>query len=43
MDNPDLPLCTRLVQWLAGKGLFRIVSLYSWLVNKVYYKLIFRA
>lgn len=43
MDNPDLPLRTRLVQWLAGKGLFRIVSLYGWLVNKVYYKLKFRA
>ena len=43
LDNPELPLRTRLVQWLAGKGLFRIVSLYGWLVNKVYYKLRFRA
>jgi glycosyltransferase involved in cell wall biosynthesis len=41
-DNKHLPFRTRMVQWFAAKGLFPLVSLYSFLVNKVYYGLRFR-
>ena len=37
LANPNLPFRTRLVQWVAGKRQFWAVSLYGWLVNKVYY------
>lgn len=40
--NRHLPFRTRLVQWFAAKGLFPLVSLYEFLVNKVYYRLRFR-
>lgn len=42
MANPNLPFRTRLVQWLAGKNQFWAVSLYGWLVNKVYYGIRYR-
>ena len=42
MDNPNLPFRTRLVQWLAAKHQFWAVSLYCWLVNKVYYGIRYR-
>ena len=42
MDNPNLPFRTRLVQWLAAKHQFWVVSLYGWLVNKVYYGIRYR-
>lgn len=42
MANPNLPFRTRLVQWLAGKGQWLVVSLYGWLVNKVYYGIRYR-
>ncbi|MBQ6761662.1 MAG: glycosyltransferase family 2 protein [Bacteroidales bacterium] len=40
--NRLLPFRTKLVQWFAAKGLFPLVSLYGFLVNKVYYRLKFR-
>ncbi|MBQ3766760.1 MAG: glycosyltransferase family 2 protein [Bacteroidales bacterium] len=40
--NRHLPFRTRLVQWFAAKGLFPMVSLYEFLINKVYYRLRFR-
>ena len=40
--NKHLPFRTKLVQWFAAKGLFPLVSLYGFLVNKVYYGLRFR-
>ena len=40
--NQHLPFRTRLVQWFAAKGLFPLVTLYEFLVNKVYYRLKFR-
>lgn len=40
--NRHLPFRTRLVQWFAAKGLFPLVSLYEFLINKVYYRLKFR-
>lgn len=42
MANPNLPFRTRLVQWLAGKHQFWAVSLYGWMVNKVYYGIRYR-
>lgn len=42
MANPNLPFRTRLVQWLAGHHQFWGVSLYGWLVNKVYYRIRYR-
>ena len=42
MANPNLPFRTRLVQWIAGKRQFWAVSLYSWLVNNVYYGIRYR-
>ena len=42
LKNPFLPKRTIFVQWLASKGLFPLVSLYTFLVNKVYYKLKYR-
>ena len=42
MVNPNLPFRTRLVQWLAGKGLWWAVGLYSWLINKVFYGIRYR-
>ena len=42
MSNPNLPFRTRLIQWLAGKHQFWAVGLYGWLVNKVYYGIIYR-
>lgn len=43
MSNKFLPLRTRLVQWFASKGLFFMVDLYGFLVNKIYYGLRYRA
>ncbi len=40
--NRHLPFRTRLVQWFAAKGIFPLVSLYEFLINKVYYRLKFR-
>lgn len=40
--NRHLPFRTKLVQWFAAKGLFPLVSLYEFLINKVYYRLKFR-
>ena len=40
--NRHLPFRTRMVQWFAAKGLFPLVSLYAFLINKVYYGLRFR-
>lgn len=40
--NRHLPLRTRMVQWLAAKGLFPLVSLYAFGVNKLFYGLRFR-
>lgn len=40
--NRHLPFRTRLVQWFAAKRLFPLVSLYEFLINKVYYRLRFR-
>lgn len=42
LQNKHLPFRTKLVQWFAAKGLFPLVSLYEFLVNKVYYRLRFR-
>ena len=42
MANPNLPFRTRLVQWLAAKHQLWAVSLYGWLVNKVYYGIRYR-
>lgn len=42
LANKNLPFRTQLVQWLAGKNQFWAVSLYSWLVNKVYYGIRYR-
>ena len=42
LQNRHLPFRTRLVQWFAAKGLFPLVSLYEFLINKVYYRLKFR-
>ena len=42
LQNKHLPFRTKLVQWFAAKGLFTLVSLYEFLVNKVYYRLKFR-
>ena len=42
LQNRHLPFRTKLVQWFASKGLFPLVSLYEFLVNKVYYRLRFR-
>ena len=42
MKNQRLPFRTKLVQWFAAKGLFPLVSLYEFLVNKVYYRLKYR-
>lgn len=41
-QNKYLPFRTKLVQWFAAKGLFPLVNLYEFLVNKVYYRLRFR-
>ena len=43
LDNKFLPFRTRLVQWFAARGLFSLVGLYGFLVNKVYYGLRFRS
>lgn len=43
MENRHLPFRTRLVQWFAAKGLFPMVSLYEFLINKVYYGLRYRS
>ena len=40
--NQHLPFRTKLVQWFAAKGMFPLVSLYEFLINKVYYRLKFR-
>ena len=42
LENKHLPFRTRLVQWFAAKGLFPLVGLYDFLINKVYYGLRFR-
>lgn len=42
-DNRHLPFRTRMVQWLASKNLFTAVSLYRFLVNKVYYGIRYHA
>ena len=42
LQNKHLPFRTKLVQWFAAKGLFPLVNLYEFLVNKVYYRLKFR-
>ena len=42
-DNRHLPFRTRMVQWLASKNLFSAVSLYRFLVNKVYYGIRYHA
>lgn len=42
LQNRHLPFRTRLVQWFAARGLFPLVSLYEFLINKVYYRLKFR-
>ena len=42
MGNQALPLRTRLLQWLAAHGQFRVVTLYSFLVNRLFYGLIYR-
>ena len=36
MENKALPFRTRLLQWCAAKGLFRVVKLYGILVEKLY-------
>ena len=40
--NRHLPFRTRMVQWFAAKGWFPLVSLYDFIINKVYYGLRFR-
>ena len=42
LQNRHLPFRTKLVQWFAAKSLFPLVSLYEFLINKVYYRLKFR-
>ena len=42
MKNPHLPFRTKIVQWFAAKGLFPLVSLYEFMINKLYYRLRFR-
>ena len=42
MKNKHLPFRTRLVQWFAAHGLFPAVDLYRFLVDKVFYKLLYR-
>ena len=43
LENKHLPFRTRLVQWFVAKRLFPLVGLYDFLVNKVYYSLLFRS
>ena len=42
LQNTFLPVRTRMVQWMAWKGLFPLVSLYTFLVNHLFYKRKFR-
>ncbi|MDR1527494.1 MAG: glycosyltransferase [Dysgonamonadaceae bacterium] len=42
MKNKRLPLCTRLLQWMAIKGHFRIVKMYYRLVIRFVYGVIYR-
>lgn len=42
LHNPFLSKRTVLVQWLAAHNMFFLVSVYSFLINEVYYKIKFR-
>jgi len=38
LKNKYLPFRTRIIQWVAAKGLFGIVNLYVQFVNRIYYR-----
>jgi len=40
--NKNISVRTRLVQWLASKNQFWLVTIYTWLINKVYYGIIYK-